>query len=299
MKVADAHCDTLVKFKDNPFYTEEAKWNYEDFKNANGVLQYMAVFTSEDYAGDSALAFAANAIGRFHGKRNDDINLIEKHDDYDENKINILLTLEGGSPIINDIYNLDAFYKLGVRLMTLTWNHRNYIGDGVQNNYGLTEFGREVVKRMEYLGMIVDVSHLSYKGFDDVVKTAKKPFMASHSNVYKLCNHPRNLKDYQIKEIIDREGFIGINFWNTFISDRDDVDMKYFILKHFDYILDMGGENVLGLGADYDGMDIAPFDNVREYKILRKLLKEELLLSDDITDKIMYKNLVDFTKKMI
>lgn len=303
MKVADAHCDTLTKFNDNPFHSPEAAWNVKKFKKAGGALQYFAIFTPPEYSGSDAAHFAANSVARFYDYRDERINLLKSGKDYDKNKINALLSLEGATPIINDIHNLTLFYKLGVRAMTLTWNHRNYLADGIENDYGLTEFGKKVVKKMNKIGMIVDVSHLNENGFDDVAETSDCAFIASHSNAYAVRAHKRNLKDRQIKEIIDRKGFIGLNFYANFISDltirsRDEELIDDFV-KHVGHFLNLGAGDVLGLGADFDGMDRSPFKDVSEYGKVEELLRERLKLEDKLIEKIMFTNLRDFTLRSI
>ncbi len=298
MKVADAHCDTLTKYPTNFLYDQNAHWNIDKFKISNGLLQYFAIFTPPDYAGDSALKYAVNSIGNFIKNSNNEIQLIEKKDDFDENKINILLSLEGASPIINDINNLYAFYKLGIRAMGLTWNHRNFVADGINNDYGLTSFGIEVIKEMENINMIIDVSHLNKNGFNDVVYHTTKPFIASHSNSRFIFDNKRNLYDDQILEIISRKGFIGINFYSEFISDKSN-DLKLELLRHIEHILKLGGENVLGMGADFDGIDSTPFEDAASYPELISLLANELKLENALIEKIMYKNLLNFTLKSI
>lgn len=294
MKVADAHCDTLTKFEKNPFHTADAHWNIEKFNQAGGVLQYFAVFTPPEFAGDSAIRFAVNSIGNFYSKNQEQTNLLLSADNFMDDKVNILLSLEGASPIIDDLNNLRAFYELGVRAMGLTWNHRNYAGDGIDNPYGLTSFGKELVQEMENLSMIVDVSHLNEAGFSDVVANTQKPFIASHSNAYNVFAHPRNLKDEQIKEIIHRGGFIGMNFYPDIITD-DKENLKTGLLSHIEYMLNIGGEDILGMGADFDGIPYAPFDDVRGYIELEAMLRNDLKLGDTLIDKIMYKNLLDYT----
>lgn len=301
MKVADAHCDTLTKF-DDPFHSEKAMWNLENFKKVNGVLQFMAVFTPPEYEGDSALRFAVDYLGLFHRNKPDKIQHLRNKNDFNSDKVNVLLTLEGASPLINNINNLYAFYNLGVRLITLTWNHRNFVADGVgeESDYGITNFGKEVVATMEQLGMIVDVSHLNETGFYHLCDIATKPFIASHSNANTISPHKRNLKDEQINEILNRGGFIGLNFYSKFIDESGDRNILIDkFLRNVDYMLNLGCENILGLGADFDGIDDSPFANVLAYQEIAELLSNELKLDDAIIEKIMYKNLIDYTMKII
>jgi membrane dipeptidase len=140
---------------------------------------------------------AVNRTG-FSKNTNDIYNAVK------ENKIAAILSLEGGEPICDDISILRMMYRIGVRGITLTWNQRNMIADGVgerRTNSGLTNFGVQVVEEMNRLGMFIDVSHLSDSGFNDVIATSKKPIIASHSNCRALVNNPRCLTDRQIEEI--------------------------------------------------------------------------------------------------
>jgi membrane dipeptidase len=298
MKVADAHCDTLTKYSENIYNSVDAHWNISKFSSVGGILQYFAIFTPANLAGDSALTFAVNSIGNFLRNPNENINFLQNKSDFDESKINILLSIEGASPIINDINNLYAFYKLGVRAMGLTWNHRNFVADGIDTDYGLTPFGIEVIKEMENLNMIIDVSHLNIAGFEDVVKHTSKPFIASHSNARSIFDHKRNLYDDQITEIISRGGFIGMNFYSEFIGSKD-KNLQLEMMKHIEHFLSLGGENVIGMGADFDGIPETPFPDASSYSEVASLLSKELNLDDNIINKIMYKNLVDCTLKLI
>jgi len=164
----------------------------------------------------------------------------------------------------------------------------------VDNDYGLTQFGIDAIREMEKLGIIIDVSHLNINGFDDVVKYTNKPFIASHSNSAQICNHKRNLSNEQIREIINRNGFIGINVYSEFLGNQDD-DLKRKFLEHIEHILDLGGENILGIGADFDGMELSPFKDVTDYPLMAEMLRNDLKLKDQTIEKIMYKNLTDFT----
>jgi len=295
MKIADAHCDTLTTFSNNPFFEETAHWNVSKYRKLGGILQYMAIYTPAEYAGSDAANYALRAAGNLHKNLPEGCILLGKPTDWNDEKLNILMTLEGASPIINSIENLYAFYQLGVRAITLTHNHRNFLADGVGSDYGLTEFGREIVKECEKLRIIIDVSHLSDKGFEDLCKIAKKPFMASHSNCRELCNMPRNLTDNQIKEIVGRKGFIGLNLYTKFVSDRED-NLTLQFCKHIEHFLELGAEDILGLGADLDGIPEIPFI---DYEGIYRVLANVLRLDDAIVTKIMSQNLINFTKSSI
>ncbi|MBS4001655.1 MAG: membrane dipeptidase [Desulfobulbaceae bacterium] len=296
MKVADAHCDTLTKFPDNPFHTELAHWNLEKFAKSHGVLQYFAIFTPDNFAGDSALRFAFESISNFIAKNNNDVIWLKSPSDYDENKTNVLLSLEGAAPIINNINNLYAFYELGIRAMGLTWNHRNFVADGIDTDFGLTPFGIEVIKEMERIKMIIDVSHLNENGFADVVKNTNKAFIASHSNARTIHDHRRNLHDDQIREIISRQGFIGLNFYTEFVAQND---FQIAFYKHIEHFLKLGAENVLGMGADFDGIPIGVYPDALSYVEIAEKLLNDMQLDRQLVEKIMHRNLIECTLRLI
>lgn len=144
-----------------------------------------------------------------------------------EKKLAVMFGIEGGHMIENDLKKLDALFNRGVRYMTLTWNNSNdwatsakdetTKGDSLKHK-GLTDFGKQVVKRMNELGMLVDLSHVGEQTFYDAINTSTKPVLVSHSCVYNICPHRRNLKDDQIKAIGKNGGVIHINFYSGFID---------------------------------------------------------------------------------
>jgi len=299
IKIADAHCDTLTKFSDNVFATESnSHWSLERFRKAGGNFQIFAIFTPPNISGSSAFATAAYHIQNFKNQKPESVSHITSSNDFDDDKVNIMLSLEGASPIINKIEYLQIFYQLGVRAMGLVWNHRNFVADGIDNVYGLTEFGKEVVSEMENLGILVDASHLNDSGFEDLVKICKKPFFASHSNARSILNHKRNLKDEQIKYLVNQNSFIGLNFYSEFLATAPENAERAFI-QHIEHFLNLGAENTLGLGADFDGIDVTPFPGVEHYGRVHHILKSEMLLNDNLIDKILHKNLVNYVKKWI
>lgn len=134
----------------------------------------------------------------------------------------VLMGVEGGHAIENSLENLKAFYTRGVRYMTLTWNNGNdWAGASMDSarSGGLSDFGRRVVRRMNELGMLVDVSHVSDATFRDVLQVATKPVIASHSCCRALASHPRNLTDDQLRAIARQGGLVGINFFPVFLDD--------------------------------------------------------------------------------
>lgn len=167
-------------------------------------------------------------------------------------KIAILLGMEGLSGLKGNVSLLSMLYRLGIRHAMLTWNEENEFATGVgsPNKYrGVTPLGVEALKKMESLGMLVDVSHANEKSFWDIYEKTTKPFIASHSNVYSICPAARNLNDDQIKAIAARKGVIGMNAWPEFICEQKPTAEK--LADHIDYIANLVGIDHINLGFDF------------------------------------------------
>ncbi|MGD9569316.1 MAG: dipeptidase [Sedimentibacter sp.] len=174
-----------------------------------------------------------------------------------ENKLGIILSFEGLDPIGNDINMLKIFYELGVRAAGLVWSRRNYVADGCSfspveegQKGGLTKFGVKVVRKMEEMNMLIDVSHLNDEGFWDIMKFTNKPFIASHSNVRSIHDRMRNLTDEQIKAIAERNGVIGINAYKSIAGVKDDEDPIKKLADHIEYMVNLVGPRHVGYGFD-------------------------------------------------
>lgn len=171
----------------------------------------------------------------------------------DEEKLAVLLGLEGISCLGEDLEGLYTLYQLGFRQISLTWNEQNAFATGVRGdlNRGLTDLGKRAVKIIEDLGIILDVSHTNDKTFWDIYSVATKPIIASHSNARALCNVPRNITDEQIKAIGETNGLVGINAFNEFIHvDRDKRNVD-FLINHIEHIVDLIGIDHVAFGFDF------------------------------------------------
>jgi len=268
MRYFDLHCDTIAEcaLQNKELYHNDLFVSLERASHYKTWAQFFAIFTPDNIRGE-------DAVKRFDSIYSVFISEIEKNTDIisfcrsgaqmqsavEKAKNVAFLSIEGGAALGGNIDKLFDVYQKGVRLITLTWNGTCELGDGcmVTGAGGLTPFGREVVCNMTKLGMIIDVSHLSQQGFYDVASSTQAAFVASHSNSRAICEHARNLTDEQIKEIIRRGGLIGLNLYPPFINNSTDTKLCD-ILPHAEHILSLGGEDVLAIGADFDGADMPP-----------------------------------------
>lgn len=217
-----------------------------------------------------------------------------------EGKVSALLTLEGGEALEGQLPLLHTFFRLGVRGMNLVWNHANALGfpaTGTEER-GLTDFGKEVVMEMELLHMIPDASHLNEAGFWDLVLLCQKPFMASHSNAQSLCRHPRNLTDDQIRALVEKGCFVGLNLCPFFLTDSGEAGMED-VLRHAEHILRLGGEEILGLGTDFDGITATPagLPDVTAIPVLIEHLAQAF--GQEVAEKIAYRNFLGFLDRVL
>lgn len=230
------------------------------------------------------------------------------------NKLGIIIGAEGLDGLKNNVSLINVLYRFGVRHAMLTWNRENEFATGVKSpnkNRGVTKLGIEVLKKMESLGMIVDVSHANEKSFWDIYENTTKPFIASHSNAYSICNCPRNLKDDQIKAISERNGVIGINAWPEFIDKYNPSVEK--LADHIDYIADLVGIDSIGFGFDFcDFLDYSTMNSLKNHSWVKTPGIEDAsqisnllnVLSkrgykDEQLEKIMYRNMESIVKNLL
>ena len=263
--VIDAHCDTLTMLSvQNRYLGQLSGKGHLDLPRLKlgGVrVQFFAAFISPEYK-HAPLKRALELVDKFHEEISDNQNNVQHVNNLDEiycacssGRVAGLLTVEGGECLEGSIQVLQQLYTLGVRSLTLTWNNRNELGNGVnaRETTGLTTFGLSVVEELNRLGMLIDVSHLSEAGYDDVLKYSRMPVIASHSNCKALCNHPRNLSDKQIKSLAENGGVMGITFVPAFLGGEK-PSLKE-VLDHIDHAVSVGGIDCVGLGSDFDGTD--------------------------------------------
>lgn len=198
-----------------------------------------------------------------------------------------LLSIEGADGLEGNLHYVKVCYERGVRLLGLTWNYANWAADGIlePGGRGLTPAGRELVRFCQRLGIILDVSHLSVKGFWELASMAEAagtPLIASHSNAYTVCPHSRNLQDDQIRALISLDGRIGITFVPWFVKQTKTVE-RMDILPHLDHVCALGGEKHIMFGSDFDGIErhVKGLEHAGKYEewadLLLKYYPEELV----------------------
>lgn len=307
MRFFDLHCDTLYKCLENNknFYGNGFDVSFENISKYDIYVGCFAVWIPDELRGAKALNLFNRAADKLDFQRKllaqkfevlqspEDISAVTETSK--NNDIGIILTVEGGAAIAGKLENLDYIRSRGVRIMTLTWNGRCEIGDGVgvQNPSGLSDFGKKVISRMEELGIIIDVSHACEKLFYDVYENSRKAFIATHSNSKKICNHRRNLSDEQFEIIKSKKGLVGINFCKDFLSENHKAGMDD-VRAHIEHFLELGGEHVISFGSDFDGCDVLEdisgiehVENLYEY-FLKKNYSQKLI------DNIFFNNAYNF-----
>ncbi len=264
----DAHCDTVLKsYRQGVTFLDNGGVTHIDIAGLKTIkphIQFLALFcdsfkTSEHYHGVMEL------IDYFYrelsqGQR--DVVLIENNDnlascvEYD--RLGIILAVEGAYLLVDNLHRIEELYRLGVRCISFTWNPGNGLSGGIgdSSDKGLTMQGKAAVKKINDLGMLIDVSHISRKGFWDIIELTDRPVIASHSNCLSICRHVRNLDDRQLTALGKLGGVIGVDFVPDFLgSDKSSVSG---IADHIEHIIEKAGIDSVGLGSDFDGTEELP-----------------------------------------
>lgn len=325
MAFIDMHCDTISRLCAVP---EESLVSNRGCIDKAGMIEAgtMALFFASfvnvgkfepvrggelsDTAWEQGFRMVRQMIRRMDEEQDENIRVIRSFAEMEENewkgRISAIMTVEEGGIINRKIHRLKSLYEEGIRLITLTWNHPNCIGfpnsrDSNMMEKGLTSFGIQVVERMNHLGMMIDVSHLSDGGFWDCLRLSCAPICASHSNARTLCNHPRNLSDEMLKALGEKGGIAGLNFYPAFLREKGTVVLDD-IARHAIHMIREGGEEVVAIGTDFDGFEnrSAPLwiAHVREMDLLWEAMKSRGITERQL-DKIMRGNVMRFMQEVV
>jgi len=298
-KIADAHSDFLAYHAaDN---NDSGLYNHADFDRMiqGGIsLQTFAVWVPPE--SKDKLAAGKKQIEYFHWfvSQNAICHCTHASSLSSHLPIKAVLAIESGESIDCRNDQISIIYDQGVRLLSLTWNGENAYASGCYAEGGLKQLGVEAIKQLNHFSIALDVSHINEQGFWEALAHYKHPPCATHSCVYELCQSPRNLNKEQIKTIISRDGFIGINFYTEFLRGRfagiDDV------LNHIEYVIECGGEETVGFGSDFCGIQYTPkgLDSTADFqKIPEAMLHRgypEMLI-----EKICYGNFARYILKFL
>ena len=311
--IFDAHCDTVQYFTGEKgsynFLGENnrAQVDLPRLKTGGVKAQIFALFIEPGFkAAGGALKrclYLLDAYYRTVEYCKDDLvtvyNYREMLDVLKLEKIAALLSIEGGEALEGDLGVLRELYLSGIRGMGLTWNQENEIAGAAMDGpggAGLKSFGRDVVREMNRLGMIIDLAHISSRGFMDVLKITDTPVIVSHANTAELCNHPRNLTDEQMKALRENKGVLGLSFYPTFI-EHEKADMGR-LLDHFEHAAFVLGVDHIGVGSDFDGIDIV-LKELKDVSFLPRLtigLRERGFTEEEIR-KILFENFLRMVKE--
>ncbi len=306
-------------------WSDDAKWKSGAFKHANDQIDALEKMIAEN----------ADKISLAKSSR--DIEAILK-----SGKIVALIGVEGGNMIEGSVDHLMRLYARGAKYLTLTWNYNlswascAAMESGRMNpkDKGLTVEGRAIIRKMNALGMMVDLSHGGEQTFYDVLATTTKPILVSHSNAYELCPHFRNLKDAQLEALKKNGGVVGVNFYSGFLDpsyetrlkdlyvgkfgDKGDTTLSTWsmyeklpkelqrqadaplskLLDHIDYLVKKVGIDHVAVGSDFDGIESSPqgLEDVSKFPLLTKALLERGYTKTDVA-KIMGQNFLRILKE--
>lgn len=303
----DMHCDTLLHAvagdKKDVFSMEACEVDAARLYEAEAMAQCFAVFFPPTINDDikffkQAKKILTHTLDNYSDKIAYAGNIADLERNIEAGKVSAFLTVEDGRAVDGSIENLEWFYNQGVRMISLTWNHENCFGypnsrDSEVMQKGLTAFGKEAIEVMNDLGIVVDVSHLSDGGFMDVARISKVPFVASHSNARAVTNHQRNLTDDMIRILADKGGVTGLNFAADFVESAEHTHHSSIerICVHAKHLLNVGGEDVIAIGTDFDGTnDKLEIDNPTKMYLLFEGLKKKGFTQSQI-DKVAYRNI--------
>ncbi len=297
MLICDAHSDTLHAIRND----DRAKTDItlERLEKGHVNLQTLAMFVGDsEKMEDIELAFTQMLKAFEHLKQNGYVQAFDPSETQ-EGKVKVMLSIEGCEIFKESVDEIDRFKEMGVRMAALVWNYKNALGMPAKfdDTTGLTPFGKQAVKRMMQLKVAPDVSHLNIKGFYDVLEQGAVP-VASHSCCRKLCNHFRNLNDDQLKAIFSVGGFVGVNFYPSFLNETGVATLDN-VVDHIVHMMDKGGTKGVGFGSDFDGIEtkVQGLENPLGYENLINQMRKRRFTEEEIKD-VCGNNFLNYFKRI-
>ena len=312
--IVDAHCDTVGFFcqenSDYDFLTRSTQHHIDlpRLKESGVILQFFALYITDEYKPTGSLAYCLRLLDSYYRTMEqcpDDLQTIcsatDLNNTLSNSKVAALLSVEGGEALEGELAVLRMLFRLGIRAIGLTWNQQNQLATGIGEDKpqeGLTAFGKQVIREMNSLGMLVDLAHINRQGFFDALKTSSAPVVVSHANARAICDHPRNLADDQLRPLKDIDGVIGMSCCPDFVDSSHATPDK--LLDHFVHVAEVAGVDHLGIGADFDGIQdvIIGLEDVTGLPRLAEGLSQRGFSREEI-DKITHKNMIRVLKKVL
>ncbi|MBW5444494.1 membrane dipeptidase [Cohnella sp. CFH 77786] len=265
MYTADLHCDVISKMLQHPGLSllqpdDRLDVTVERLKEGGVALQVFALYLPDSLPKNPESVFRAAELYWSGVLSHPELRPVTRSSDLDTaafpGKIGALLSLEGADGLQGNLWALRLLHRLGLRLLGPTWNHANWACDGATEprGGGLTKAGKQLVAECEALGILLDVSHLSDRGFWDLADLASRPFFASHSNARALTSQARNLTDEQIRALAAVDGIMGVTFVPWFLTAQEPARIDD-ILRHVEYVCSLAGARHVAFGSDFDGVE--------------------------------------------
>ncbi len=299
MIICDTHADTLFQMVCEP---EAALDVTLERLQAGGVsLQVLAMFVGMDNEPDKIRRRFEAMLLAYKGLLAQGWQQAMDPGEAREGVVKTLLSVEGCEIFEPGLEVIAEYREKGVRMAAPTWNYENALGVPaiVNADQGLKPYGLAAVKEMQRLQIAVDVSHLNIAGFYDILNKTNAPPLASHSCCRKLRDHPRNLTDGQLKDLFAAGGFVGLNFYPSFLVEAGQPCGIDDLINHIDHMHQLGGQGMVGFGSDFDGITTKPqgLENPADFPALIKGLRERGYQENEV-ESIAGKALLDYYRRL-
>ena len=283
MKFFDLHCDTAYRCYTENLLLSSDKLSVTPQKAGcfDEWYQCFAVFIKDGI--QNPFTYYQNVLSAFK-------NQLHKK----PNNLTPIFTVEGGALIENDLSRIEQFNNGGIRALTLTWNGENAIAGGADTEVGIKDFGKEVICELNRFKIATDLSHLNKKSFYGAIELADYPII-THSCMECIYKHRRNIDDVQLKLLTQKKGILGLCFYPMFLGSGNALENLY---KNIYHILDLGYEDYLSIGSDFDGADMAAeLCDISAIPSLYEYLKSRGI-TENILNKIFFENAYNFFYKI-
>ena len=310
--ILDSHIDTpsaILRGRNVGIDNPEAHVDFPKMKAGGVDGAFFALYTPPEFEPDKATRYAMEMLSATYDAcdENPDYAVMtfgpdEVAGNMKNGLISVFMGMENAAPIQESLSLLRTFYRLGVSYMTLTHNGDNAVADSAAEGKrwgGLSPFGKQVVAEMNAMGMMIDLSHASDQTFWDCIKLSKAPVIATHSSCRALCSHRRNLTDEMLQALGEKDGYVGINFYPFFLSDQYEEGKPWRpgvkeIVDHIDHAVKFAGIDHVGIGSDFDGIEVAPegVENIAQLDAVWEEMRRRGYSEKDIL-KVSGQNLLD------